>query len=252
MDRPGYRLYVEVEPSRPSSSSSSKHGTPVLREEETVLYTHHDVGVAFRDRDTAVDTASLYVTSQRILLVGAQVQVDFDMQYVILHAVTRDPASYPVPCLYCQLDYDDDDDDDDDAGNDDDGNNNNENDDGDDNGNEKKEQQEDESPVPSDAVAASNNSAASATLPQLTPTGELFLIPSDDADLMAMFNAFSQAAELNPDDDDDDDDSDDDFIFDVNEVEMGAAQERALKHLESVFVAPSDQQQQQQVLLKDA
>lgn len=33
---------------------------------------------------------------------------DFDVPYIMLHAITHDPESYPKPCLYCQLDEDED------------------------------------------------------------------------------------------------------------------------------------------------
>jgi chloride channel, nucleotide-sensitive, 1A len=33
---------------------------------------------------------------------------DFDVPYIMLHAITHDPESFPRPCLYCQLDEDED------------------------------------------------------------------------------------------------------------------------------------------------
>ena len=33
---------------------------------------------------------------------------DFDVPYIILHAITHDTESFPKPCLYCQLDEDED------------------------------------------------------------------------------------------------------------------------------------------------
>ncbi|KAJ8600075.1 hypothetical protein CTAYLR_001881 [Chrysophaeum taylorii] len=79
-----------------------------------------------------------------------------------LHAISRDPDTYPTPCLYAQL-LDD--------------------------------------------------------VPPETPS-ELFLAPSDPEALPALFDAFSRAAELNPDDEEDgmaglaqDDDDDDDLAL---------------------------------------
>jgi hypothetical protein len=33
---------------------------------------------------------------------------DFDVPFIILHAITHDSESFPKPCLYCQLDEEED------------------------------------------------------------------------------------------------------------------------------------------------
>ena len=101
-DRPGMRRFVNCE----------ANNTPVLRDGEVIHFHHSGLGVAFRSQDTSIEEVQLFVTTQRIILVGEVVFADFDVSYITLHAVTRDPASYGKPCLYCQLDCEEDDDDD--------------------------------------------------------------------------------------------------------------------------------------------
>ena len=68
---------------------------------------------------------------------------------------------------------------------------------------------------------------------------ECFFVPGDEERLTILFDAFSEAALNNPDQPEDDE-SDDDFIFNEEEVTLGAQQARILDHLESVFVVPSN------------
>jgi chloride channel, nucleotide-sensitive, 1A len=102
-DRPSMRRFVCCE----------DDNTPVLRDGESIDYILAKVGVAYKDSDPVIEEVQLYVTSSRIILIGENLAADFDVSYITLHAVTRDPASYPKPCLYCQLDFNVDDDDDD-------------------------------------------------------------------------------------------------------------------------------------------
>eukprot|EP01034_Spumella_vulgaris_P028532 gene28532-35406_t len=68
---------------------------------------------------------------------------------------------------------------------------------------------------------------------------EVFLIPAVEEDIMKLFDALSHAALLNPDPDEEDDEGD--FIYDGEEVALGAEQARILDHLESVFTFPEDE-----------
>jgi nucleotide-sensitive chloride channel 1A len=71
---------------------------------------------------------------------------------------------------------------------------------------------------------------------------ELFIAPADDLKLREMFDAFSVAAENNPDPPEDgEEEGDDELIYNLDEVTLGAQQAETLAHLESVFVLPSDQ-----------
>jgi len=209
-----------------------KTGIPLLDEDEEMLFTKEQLGVAFRDTDQVVDTVVLYVTSKRVILLGDHMHVGFDVPYIILHAVTRDPASYPLPCLYCQLDYDNEEEEEDDE----------EEENGDDN-NDGIDDEEEVATV--EAVLAIPTTVNDIPIaPLLVPKGEMFLVPKDESDLMSIFNAFSKAALLNPGDDENDDE-DDDFgglIYNQDEVRIGSEQARALERLESIFVIPSDRE----------
>jgi hypothetical protein len=43
---------------------------------------------------------------RRLLWSTDSASIDIDIPYIILHAVTHDPSSYPKPCLYCQFNVD--------------------------------------------------------------------------------------------------------------------------------------------------
>lgn len=103
-NRPGVRIFLDVD-------SDNK---PTLRDEELMSYEIKGLGIAFRDRDQCVEEVDLFVTTKRIIIIGETLTLDFDVAYITLHAVTRDPASYVKPCVYCQLDFEEDDDEDDD------------------------------------------------------------------------------------------------------------------------------------------
>lgn len=104
--RPGMRRFVSCE----------DNNTPVLRDDEVIFYTLEKVGVAYRSEDAIIEELNLFVTSSRIILLGATIAADFDVSYVTLHAVTRDPASYVKPCLYCQLDFEEEEDEEEEVG----------------------------------------------------------------------------------------------------------------------------------------
>lgn len=158
---------------------------PVLREDEAINYTLADVEVAFSP-DNVLGLATLYVTNQRVLLIGNgddSFNLDIDVPFIGLHAVSTSGESYPKPCMYCQLNQEDPDD----------------------------------------------------------GPDEVFLAPNDVSLLIGMFEAFCHAAELNPDlPEDGEEEGDDELIYDLDEVELGAAQAQTLAHLESVFRLPGE------------
>lgn len=174
-NRPCMRHFVQCE-----------EDVPILRDDEQINYTAGDIEVSFSAEVAEVQgKARLYLTNSRLILIGDKFAYDFDIRFILLFAVSRDPNSYPKPCLYCQLDQSEED-----------------------------------------------------------GADELFLAPEDEASLKTMFDEFSHAAELNPDPAEDGDDEwvgEDDLIYNVDEVQLGAEQARALAHLDSVFVAPEDQ-----------
>jgi len=172
---------------------------PILFEEETLDFELMDVSLYFRPTDT-YGLGSLFVTSRRIVWIGEEKAFDFDVPFISLHAISRDPSSFPLPCLYCQLDIE----------------NNIMN-------NEEEEMHEER---------------------EGQPPSEVFFVPKDESALMPLFEAFSKAALLNPDETEEGDDEEGeagDFIYNVEEVQLGAEQARRLDHLESVFTFPHEE-----------
>lgn len=175
---------------------------PNMRENETLDFQLKGVQLSF-SKDRKLGSGTLFITSRRVIWIREerlteqetfedQVAVDIDVPFIVLHAITRDPDSYPVPCVYCQLDSDDFD---------------------------GQQGDDDEDMILDD---------------------EIFLAPAADEDLTKIFNALSHAALINPDPPEDgEQDGDDEFIYDYDEVSLGAEQARTLDHLESVFMEPT-------------
>jgi hypothetical protein len=166
---------------------------PELWEDETIDYTLDDVEINFSAEKPPVGTGKLFITSKRVIWLGKGDEAyDFDVPYIVLHAVTRDADSYPKPCIYCQLDCE-----------------------------EAEGDEDDEEEEPGEVL------------------DEMFLVPSNEEHLTAMFNALSAAALNNPDPAEDwEQEGDDELIYNAEEVELGAEQARTLEHLESVFNIP--------------
>ena len=226
-NRPSMRKFVEFIEYGDDKDINTMH--PKMDDDETLEFTIKGLEVAFTNTHPIDTNAKIYITTKRIILqLTNNSSYDFDPQYIMLHAITRDSSSYPKPCLYCQLDYDDCDDyegvcDNDDADADD------------DNNVEEEDNNDNEQTKRSKTIANDDDDE---------PKGELYIVPIDDNDLISLFDAFSRVALLNPDngndDDDDDDDDDNGLIYNVDEVKLGAVQARNLAHIESVFRAPED------------
>jgi len=240
------RSYVEMEEVVGEEGGGSGMVLPLLQAGETIDFELEDVSLSFyADASKAIDgRGKLYVTSKRVLWIGESASFDFDVPYIVLHAITRDVDSYPTPCLYCQLDeeeaYVDREDDEEE-----------EEEEGDVEG-EDIEAKEDTSQsalgtagAAAAATASSGSGAVSGSSKQgllAFRTGELFLSPRDEESLRAIFDAFSNAAMLNPDPEEEGhegEENGDELIFNQEEVSLGAEQARALAHLESVFIEPN-------------
>lgn len=167
---------------------------PELWEDETVDYKLDHVELAFQVTDK-LGLGSLFITSKRLVWLSADNNkaYDFDIPYISLHAISRDPGTYPKACIYCQVDCEE---------------------------------------------QFNDNEDDEETNEEIT---EFFIIPEEEKDLMALFEALSHAALLNPDlNDVGEMEGDDDLIYNVDEVNLGADQKKALDHLESVFVIPGE------------
>ena len=185
-------------------------GIPELWEGEDINFKLDRVELATNlDLDHPLP-GTLYVTSKRVIWLGHQsaVAYDFDVPYITLHAISRDPNSFPKPCVYCQLDEEMPDDILEDCDEEDDG-----------------ESTGDQDSDGNDQVMT-----------------EIYLVPEEERDIQSIFDALSHAAMLNPDPEEEGDDAEgyDDFIYNLEEVQLGAEQAKALEHLESVFQFPPE------------
>jgi hypothetical protein len=189
-ERPCMRRYVPC--------SEQDANVPELWEGETIDYSLDDVEINFRSDAPAVGAGKLYITSKRVIWLGQDDKAfDFDVPYIVLHAVTRDADSYPKPCVYCQLDAE--------------------------------EEDNDQGEEEVDGENESNNEVYD----------EMYLVPSSEEHLTAIFNALSAAALNNPDPPEEwEQEGDDELIYNTEEVALGAEQARTLAHLESVFHVP--------------
>ena len=170
---------------------SEEENKPELWEGESLDFQLDGVELSFSSiRESSASKGKLFITSRRLLWLSSTSDeaFDFDIAFITLHAISRDPSSYPLPCIYCQLDVD-----------------------------EFGDEGDDET--------------------------EFFLISENESDLKLIFDALSRAAMLNPDPPVDGEfDGDDEFIYDLEEVQLGAEQARMLNHLESVFNFPNEEQ----------
>ena len=91
--RPCLRRFVE----------RNEENLPVLREEENMITSFSNVEFSF-SADTSKGVGKLYVTTERIIWLSTADSFDFDVRYIMLHAVSKDVSTYPKPCIYCQLD----------------------------------------------------------------------------------------------------------------------------------------------------
>lgn len=80
--------------------------SPDLWEGESIDFVLSHVECALKASET-LGQGMLYITSKRVIWIGDEGKsCDLDVPYIIMHAVSRDPETYPKPCIYCQLDCD--------------------------------------------------------------------------------------------------------------------------------------------------
>lgn len=84
--------------------SDSDPSRPEMWEGETMDFEFDNVELSFSADKPSLGKGSLFVTSKRVIWWGEDAAYDFDVPYIALHAITRDPDSFPKPCVYCQLD----------------------------------------------------------------------------------------------------------------------------------------------------
>ena len=208
-------------------------GSPLLNEGEEILHERQGVELSFVDATKAIGVGTVLVTSSRVLWLGTERCFDFSVMRILLHAVTSDPSSYARPCLYCQLDMDD-----------------------------TAEPSISFGDAEVDVAGYKDADDEEDAFIVECSTGEVYLCPTDTAELEPLFQALSKAALLCPDPDDDEDGVAGDWIYNEAEVEQGLEdsavrvsvlpdqlitsevglsdeQRAALAHWDSVFVDPA-------------
>lgn len=210
---PTMRRYVPC-----ATIDGTKEEIPELWEGETLDFQLQKVQIT-NSKDATPYSGTLFVTSKRVVFLGENngPAFDFDVPFIALHAVSRDPMTYPKPCIYCQLDSEDLEFDNQYGEEEEEGNN---------------AEEEDKANDNEESVAMENGNDN-----DNDEWKELIIIPEEERDVMTIFEALSHAALLNPDPEEDDE-GDDDFIYNLDEVNLGAEQARMLDHLESVFQFP--------------
>ncbi len=61
-----------------------------------------DVEMTYSGRENPEGRGTLRISSQRLVWVGAT-RFEAAVPAVTLHAISKDPSSFPKPCLYCQV-----------------------------------------------------------------------------------------------------------------------------------------------------
>jgi nucleotide-sensitive chloride channel 1A len=184
----------------------------------------------------------LFITNKRVIWLGKNGSEAFtfecDVPYITMHALCKDPESFPKPCIYCQL-YTDEDAFDFDQGGED----------------------TDEVDSKEHTTTQTDTTSVSAHLQfvdKATSCDELYLIPSkndeSESGLQSIFDALSQAALLNPDEESDSEEQDasedimwtaekfsqfniksEDLITDIEDPRIGEKELAMLAHYDSIF-----------------
>ena len=172
-----------------------------LREDENeyIIKQYIDIELGFNNKECH-GNGDLYVTSLRIVWLSKTINkasFEFDVPYIMLHAISKDISTYPKPCIYCQLDE--------------------EYIEVECNGDGELDSDGDAEPTECFFAPAANTTTTT--------------IDEDFDLLMNIFESFSETAQLNPDPDEDEGQDDgmiqystDDFIFNQEEVSAGAQQ----------------------------
>ncbi|XP_058777223.1 chloride conductance regulatory protein ICln-like [Vicia villosa] len=164
-----------------------ENGEEVMRVQPGV-----DIALANLPRESP---GTLYITTKQVIWVS---DVDKSKGYAVdflsisLHAVSRDPEAYSVPCLYTQI----------------------------------------ETEADEDLNSDNSDSEESTHVHDLSVVREMRLIPSDPTQLDSLFQVFCECAELNPDPNNEEQEEEHhDWIFSADQMEdAGAEDEDYLSH----------------------
>ena len=72
---------------------------------EELFKTFVNIEFSFSASGSVEGIGTLFITTARIIWMSdaSTLCYDFDVPYIVLHAITHDESTYPKPCLYCQL-----------------------------------------------------------------------------------------------------------------------------------------------------
>lgn len=111
-----------------TAADLSDDNAPLLRtgidDEEFLLarFTNVEIHALYSDVNEAINgeaqllahsgsAGTLFVTTSRVIWLGAAIKTHvgyaWEMSAVTLHAISRDLAAFPKPCLYCQISHQD-------------------------------------------------------------------------------------------------------------------------------------------------
>ena len=120
-----------------------------------------------------VGEGELVITTRHVIwLASADKGYKVDFRTISLHAISRDPASFPMPCVYCQLDI------------------------------------EQECMMPD----GGDDAAADEEADETSEVSEARFVPAVETELEAIFKVFCECALLNPSEDEDSADEDGGFF----------------------------------------
>lgn len=157
-------------------------GQPVLDagNGEELMHLQDNVSIVLADSPPEAP-GTLYITSKQVIWLS---DVDRSKGYAVdfvsisLHAISRDPESYPSPCIYAQID----------------------------NGEDEGEDEDEEEPE------------AHLWASRISKVKEMRLVPSDPSQLEILFEVFCECAELNPEPMEDEDEEEHNWIFSADQL----------------------------------
>jgi len=79
---------------------------PVLDDDEKIVHQQNDTEIFFASRPSE-GLGTLFLTTKHAIWLhntNRDKGVSIDFPFIIMHAISRDSAAFPFPCIYCQLD----------------------------------------------------------------------------------------------------------------------------------------------------
>ncbi|GAB2294090.1 hypothetical protein Dimus_028307 [Dionaea muscipula] len=165
-------------------------GRPVLNADdgEQLMHVQQAISIVLGNRP-AEPTGTLYITSRQVIWLS-----DFDKSkgYAVdflsisLHAISRDPLAYPLPCIYAQIEIGD---------------------------------------SEAEEGSEGSDSEVETEPFELSTIKEMRLVPSDPVQLDRLFEVFCECAELNPEPVEGEEEEENNWTFSADQMEAEALDE---------------------------